>query len=69
MGVEKKRLADYGVRSERVMWQGKGPSKFEQELGDLEQALMTTTLSKAVHWAQTKSMCRTSSGSPAARWR
>jgi NADH-quinone oxidoreductase subunit B len=52
----KKRLADYGLNSERVRWQGKGPSVFETELGDLEQALMTTTLHRAVHWAQTKSM-------------
>jgi NADH-quinone oxidoreductase subunit B len=52
----KKRLADYGLNSERVQWQGKGPGKFETELGDLEQALMTTTLERAVHWAQTKSM-------------
>jgi NADH-quinone oxidoreductase subunit B len=52
----KKRLADYGLNSERVQWQGKGPSVFETELGDLEQALMTTTLARAVHWAQTKSM-------------
>ena len=54
MAVEKpKRLADYGVHTERVMWQGKGPGKFEQELGeDLEQKLMLTTVDKAVHWAQ-----------------
>jgi NADH-quinone oxidoreductase subunit B len=53
----KKRLADFGVHTERVMWQGKGPSKFEQELGeDLEQKLMLTTVDKAVHWAQTSSI-------------
>jgi NADH-quinone oxidoreductase subunit B len=51
-----KRLADYGVHSERVMWRGKGPSKIEEELGDLEQRLGLSTLEKAVHWAQTKSM-------------
>ena len=58
MGVEpgKRRLADYGLQSERVLWVGKGPGKFEQELGDLEQALMLTTIEKAVHWSQTKSM-------------
>jgi len=38
------------------MWQGKGPGVFETEIGDLEQALMTTTLDRAVRWAQTKSM-------------
>jgi len=57
VGVEpKKRLADYGLQSERVMWVGKGPGKFEDELGDLERALGLTTLEKAVHWSQTKSM-------------
>ena len=56
MGVEKKRLADYGLQSERVQWLGKGPGKFETELGDLESALGLTTLEKAVHWSQTKSM-------------
>ena len=41
MAVEKKkRLADYGLHSERVMWVGKGPGVFEQEVGDLEEALM-----------------------------
>ncbi len=39
-----KRLADYDLHSERVMWRGKGPGKFEQELGDLEQALGLTKL-------------------------
>jgi len=57
MGVgPKKRLADYGLQSERVMWVGKGPGKFEEELGELERALGLTTLEKAVHWSQTKSM-------------
>jgi NADH-quinone oxidoreductase subunit B len=50
------RLADYGLQSERVQWLGKGPGTFEQELGDLEQALGLTTLEKAVAWSQTKSM-------------
>jgi NADH-quinone oxidoreductase subunit B len=56
VAVKKKRLADYGVHSERVMWEGKGPGKFEQELGDLEQKLMLTTVDKAVHWAQSSSI-------------
>jgi NADH-quinone oxidoreductase subunit B len=51
-----KRLADYGLSSERVLMKDKGPGQFEQELGDLEQRLMPTTLEKAVAWAQTKSM-------------
>ncbi len=32
------------------------PSKFEDELGDLEQKLMLTTLDKAVAWAQANSI-------------
>ena len=51
----KKRLADHGLQSERVLWQGKGPGVFEQELGDLEQRLMLTTVNKAVAWAQSSS--------------
>ncbi|MGB2875668.1 MAG: NADH-quinone oxidoreductase subunit B family protein [Gaiellaceae bacterium] len=48
----KKPLASYGLHSERVMWQGKGPSVFEQELSELEDRLMLTTVEKAVAWAQ-----------------
>jgi NADH-quinone oxidoreductase subunit B len=53
-----KKLRDYGLQSERLLWPTKGPSKFEEELGadDLEQYLGITTLGKAVRWAQTKSM-------------
>ena len=53
-----KRLRDYGLKSERVLWPTKGPSVFEQELGpdELEQKLGLTTLERAVRWAQTKSM-------------
>jgi NADH-quinone oxidoreductase subunit B len=52
-----KRLADYGLKSERVLMRGQGPGVFEQELGgDLESKLMLTTLEKAVNWAHTKSM-------------
>jgi NADH-quinone oxidoreductase subunit B len=57
MAVDKpKGLADRGLKSERVLWQGKGLSRFEQEIGDLESELGVTTLEKAVAWAQTKSM-------------
>jgi NADH-quinone oxidoreductase subunit B len=53
----KKRLAQYGLHSERVMWQGKGPGVFEQELGeDLEKRLGMTTVEKAVAWAQGSSI-------------
>jgi NADH-quinone oxidoreductase subunit B len=53
-----KRLRDYGLKSERLLWPTKGPSVFEQELGadELERAVGLTTLEKAVRWAQTKSM-------------
>jgi len=51
-----RRLADFGLSSERVLMTGKGPGKFERELGDLEQRLMLTTVERAVAWAQTKSM-------------
>jgi NADH-quinone oxidoreductase subunit B len=56
VAVGKKRLADYGLSSERVLWKGKGPSKFEQELGDLESRLMLTTVEKALAWAQKSSI-------------
>ncbi len=53
-----KRLADYGLQSERVLWPTKGPGVFEQEVGveELEQKLMLTTLQKAVAWSQSRSM-------------
>ena len=53
-----KRLRDYGLKSERLLWPTKGPSVFEQELGvdELEEKLGLTTLERAVRWAQSKSM-------------
>ena len=53
-----KRLREYGLQSERLLWPTKGPSVFEQELSaaDLESRLGLTTLAKAVSWSQTKSM-------------
>ena len=51
-----KPLRQYGLQSERVLWRGKGPGVFEQEIATLEDRLMLTTLEKAVVWAQTKSM-------------
>ena len=58
MAVRKKdRLADWGLNSERVLWRGKGPGVFEQELGeDLEDKLLLTTVEKAVLWAQGNSI-------------
>jgi NADH-quinone oxidoreductase subunit B len=54
--VTKRRLAGYGLGSERVLWRGKGPGVFETELGDLEERLMLTTVEKAVAWAQSSSV-------------
>src|SRR3989449_11722216 len=53
-----KRLRDYRLQSERLLWPTKGPSHFEKEMeaDELERALGLTTLGKAVRWAQTKSM-------------
>jgi NADH-quinone oxidoreductase subunit B len=52
-GVErKKRLADYGLHTERTLMRKKGPGVFERELGDLESKLGLTTVEKAVAWAQ-----------------
>src|SRR5262249_7257324 len=57
VAIEKdKRLRDMGLHSERLLWPTKGPGKFETEVDDLEQKVGLTTLSKAVAWAQTKSM-------------
>ena len=49
-----KRLADYGLQSERTLMRKRGPSVFERELGvdDIEDRLMLTTVEKAVAWAQ-----------------
>ena len=53
---KEKRLADYGLNSERVLWKGKGPGVFEDELGELEDKLGLTTVEKAVTWAQGSSI-------------
>src|SRR2546428_14065500 len=51
-----KRLAQYGLNSGRVLWQGKGPGVLETELGELESSLGLTTVEKAVAWAQGSSI-------------
>jgi NADH-quinone oxidoreductase subunit B len=58
MAVRRKRLADYGLQSERTLMRDKGPSVFEQELGadELEQRLLLTSVNKAVAWAQAYSI-------------
>ena len=57
----RKRLADYGLNTERLLMQRRGPrrdaSKFEQDLGpDIEDRLLLTTVEKAVAWAQGSSI-------------
>ena len=52
----KRRLADYGLSSERVLMRERDPGAFETEVESLEERLMLTTLEKAVAWAQSKSM-------------
>jgi NADH-quinone oxidoreductase subunit B len=58
VGDRPKRLADYGLNTERIQMRDKDPSVFERELGveDLEDKLMLTTLDKAVAWSQSRSM-------------
>jgi len=56
MSGPRKRLADYGINSERVLMRKKGPGVFESELGDLEGKLMLTTVERAVRWAQGSSI-------------
>jgi NADH-quinone oxidoreductase subunit B len=53
-----KRLRDYGLNSERLLWPTKGPGVFERELGveDLEDRLGLTTMERAVAWAQGSSI-------------
>ena len=53
---DSKRLRDYGLNSERLLWPTKGPGAFEREVEAMEQAVGLSTLEKAVAWAQTKSM-------------
>jgi NADH-quinone oxidoreductase subunit B len=50
--VGRKRLADYGLHSERLLMKRKPPGSFESELGELEDKLMLSTVEKAVAWAQ-----------------
>src|SRR5262245_48538074 len=54
--MKKKRLADYGLNSERLLWPDKGPGVFEQEVEQIEERLLLTTVEKAVLWAQSKSV-------------
>ena len=52
-----KRAPRHGLQlGARCSGRRRGPGKFEDEVGDLEQKVGLTTLEKAVAWAQTKSM-------------
>ncbi len=51
-----RRLADYGLSSERVLMTSRAPGVFEREVEELEERLLLTTLEKAIAWAQTRSM-------------
>jgi len=46
------------MKTECLLWPGKGPSAFERELGpeELERMVGLTTLDKAVGWAQSSSI-------------
>ena len=45
-------LAKAGLQSERVLWPDRGPGVFEREVAEIEDALLLTTIEKAVAWAQ-----------------
>lgn len=49
-------LANAGLRSERVLDGRRGPGVFEEEIERIEDALLMTTVEKAVGWAQSHSM-------------
>jgi NADH-quinone oxidoreductase subunit B len=61
-GEPRKRLADYGLNTERLLLRKAGvkpePAAIERELGveDIEDKLMLTTVEKAVAWAQGSSI-------------
>ena len=49
-------LAKAGLQSERVLWPDRGPGVFEREVEEMEDALLMTTVDKAVAWAQSNSV-------------
>ena len=49
-------LARAGLQSERVLMPDAGPGVFEREVQEIEDALLLTTVEKAVAWAQTNAM-------------
>jgi hypothetical protein len=54
--VSDRPLAEAGLQSERVLWPERGPGVFEREVSEIEDALLLTTVEKAVVWAQSSSV-------------
>ncbi len=54
--VSDRPLAKAGLQSERVLWPDRGPGVFEREVEEIEDALLLTTIEKAVAWAQSNSV-------------
>ena len=54
--VSDRPLAKAGLQSERVLWPDRGPGVFEREVAEIEDALLLTTVEKAVAWAQSNSV-------------
>ena len=46
--VSDRPLAKAGLQSERVLWPERGPGVFEREVEELEDALLLTTVERAV---------------------
>ena len=54
--VSDRPAAKAGLKSERILWPERGPGVFEQELDAIEDALLITTVEKAIAWAQSNSV-------------
>ena len=54
--VSDRPLAKAGLQSERVLWPDRGPGVFEREVEEIEDALLLTTVQKAVAWARSNSV-------------
>ena len=54
--VSDRPLAQAGLQSERVLWPDRGPGVFEREVEEIEDALLLTTIEKAVAWARSNSV-------------
>jgi NADH-quinone oxidoreductase subunit B len=54
--VSERPLAKAGLNSERVLMRDQGPGVFEAEVKAMEDALLLTTVEKAVAWARSNSV-------------